>query len=96
MTHRPAGTTAAMEGIERLRALRGDEQVTFGDVADHFADFVERDPAARDVVGRLAAFLAEVERVDHDHENDPGRGLVGTPGVRGPRGALAPYGWCSR
>lgn len=68
-----------MDGIDRLRAARGDEQVTFGDVADHFVDFVDRDPAARDVVDRLAAFLAEVERVDHAHENDPHRGLAGTP-----------------
>ncbi|HEX8001226.1 MAG TPA: DUF6104 family protein [Mycobacteriales bacterium] len=68
-----------MDGIERLRAERGDEQVTFGDVADHLVDFVDRDPAARGVVDRLAGFLAEVERVDHAHENDPDRGLVGTP-----------------
>lgn len=68
-----------MDGIERLRAERGDEQVTFGDVADHLVDFVDRDPAARDVVGRLARFLAEVEGVDHSHENDPRRGLAGTP-----------------
>lgn len=68
-----------MDGIGRLREERGDEQVTFGDVADHLVDFVDRDPAARDVVERLARFLAQVEQVDHSHENDPHRGLVGTP-----------------
>ena len=68
-----------MEGIAKLRAMRGEEQVTFDDVADHFVDFADRDPAARDVLDRLAAFLAEVEQVDHDHENDPERGLAGTP-----------------
>ena len=68
-----------MDGVDRLRETRGSEEVTFGDVADHLVDFVDRDPAARDVVDRLAAFLAEVERVDHNHENDPSRGLVGTP-----------------
>lgn len=68
-----------MDGVAKLREQRGDEQVTFNDVADHLVDFVDRDPAARDVVDRLAAFLAEVERVDHSHENDPVRGLAGTP-----------------
>jgi hypothetical protein len=68
-----------VDGVERLRTLRGDEQVTFGDVADHLVDFADRDPAAADVVDRLARFLAEVERVDHAHENDPERGVVGTP-----------------
>lgn len=67
------------EGIRRLRSLRGGEQVTFNDVADHLVDFTDRDPSARDVVDRVAAFLAEVERVDHSHENDPERGLAGTP-----------------
>ena len=68
-----------MDGVRRLRAERGEEQVTFNDVADHLVDFVDRDPAARDVLDRLATFLAGVEKVDHSHENDPERGLVGTP-----------------
>lgn len=68
-----------MDGVERLRSLRGEERVTFDDVADHLVDFADRDPSARDVVDRVARFLAEVERVDHSHENDPDRGLVGTP-----------------
>jgi len=68
-----------VDGVERLRRDRGEEKVSFHDVADHLVDFADRDPAARDVVDRLAAFLAEVEQVDHDHENDPDRGVAGTP-----------------
>lgn len=68
-----------MDGVDLLRETRGDERVSFNDVADHLVDFAERDPAARDVLDRLGRFLAEVERVDHDHENDPDRGVVGTP-----------------
>lgn len=68
-----------MEGITRLREARGDEQVTFHDVADHLVDFADREPGDREVVDRIARFLADVERVDHDHENDPERGVVGTP-----------------
>ena len=68
-----------MDGVAKLRRERGEERVTFGDVADHLVDFTDRDPGARAVVDRLAAFLAEVEQVDHSHENDPERGLAGTP-----------------
>lgn len=68
-----------MEGIARLRSTRGEEKVSFNDVADRFVDFADRDPASREVLDRLAGFLAEVERVDHDHENDPERGVAGTP-----------------
>ena len=73
------GYAARVDGIARLRAARGDERVTFADVADHLVDFGDRDPGARDVLDRLARFLAEVERVDHDHEMDPERGVAGTP-----------------
>jgi hypothetical protein len=62
-------------GIDRLRDRRGDERVTFGDVADHLVDFAERNPDDAAVVDRLAAFLAHVEDVDHDHRADPERGV---------------------
>jgi hypothetical protein len=65
-------------GIDRLRAKRGEEQVTFNDVADHLVDFAEREPESAEVLDRLAHFLAGVEDVDHDHDADPERGL-GTP-----------------
>jgi hypothetical protein len=68
-----------MDGIALLRDRRGSEDVTFDDVADHLVDFVDRDQAARDVVDRLARFLAEVEQVHHDHGADPDRGVAGTP-----------------
>ena len=57
-----------MDGVERLRAKRGHEQVTFDDVADHFEDFVQRRPEARVTIEAFAAFLASVEDVDHEHE----------------------------
>jgi len=62
-------------GIDTLRAKRGEEQVTFDDVADHLVDFAERHPDAANTVDALARFLAGVEDVDHDHGEDPERGL---------------------
>lgn len=57
-------------GVDVLRRRRGDEQVTFGDVADHLEDFVARRPASRGVVEELALFLARVEDADHRHEGE--------------------------
>jgi Family of unknown function (DUF6104) len=57
-----------MEGVQRLRDKRGEDEVTFNDVADHVDDFVRRDPAARTILDRFAGFLAGVEDVDHEHE----------------------------
>jgi Family of unknown function (DUF6104) len=57
-----------MDGVRRLRDQRGEETVTFNDVADHFEDFVGRDPGSAETVDRIAAFLARVEDVDHEHE----------------------------
>jgi hypothetical protein len=56
-----------IEGIELLRAKRGDQSVTFSDVADHLVEFEGLYPEASDVVHRLAAFLARIEDGDHDH-----------------------------
>lgn len=56
--------------VQRLRDKRGHEQVTFDDVADHLEDFVRRRPHARSTIDELAAFLARVEDVDHEHEGD--------------------------
>lgn len=57
-----------MDGLQRLRSKRGHEEVTFADVADHLADFVERRPDARATIDQLAGFLAGVEDVDHEHD----------------------------
>jgi len=57
-----------MDGVRRLREERGEEEVTFDDVADHLEDFARRDPGSREVVDRLAGFLARVEDVDHQHD----------------------------
>lgn len=62
-------------GIDRLRDQRGDEKVTFSNVADHLVDYIDRHPDARATVDDLAAFLARVERIDHDHDTSPERGL---------------------
>ena len=72
-------------GIEQLRDRRGDEQVSFGDIADHLADYAERHPDDGPVIERLAGFLAGVEDVDHDHDRHPGHGLP--PGA-GPSEAI--------
>jgi len=58
----------SLDGVERLRAKRGHELVTFDDVADHFEDFVQRRPEARATIEAFAVFLAGVEDVDHEHE----------------------------
>ena len=57
-------------GVERLRNKRGDQAVTFADVADHLEDFVKRHPDSRQTVEKLASFIAEVEDVDHQHREE--------------------------
>jgi hypothetical protein len=54
--------------VEWLRDRRGHERVAFDEVADHLEDFVRANPSAGETVDRLAAFLAGVEDVDHEHE----------------------------
>lgn len=62
--------------VERLREERGDEKVSFGDVADHLHDYTDRHPDDAGVIQRLAGFLADVERRDHNHDAHPTRGLA--------------------
>lgn len=59
-----------MEGLQRLRDKRGEDEVSFNDVADHVEDFVRREPDAKTVLDRFAGFLARVEDVDHEHEGE--------------------------
>jgi hypothetical protein len=54
--------------VEWLRDRRGHERVSFDEVADHLEDFARVNPSAHETVDRLAAFLARVEDVDHEHE----------------------------
>jgi Family of unknown function (DUF6104) len=57
----------AIDGIEQLRRKRGGQQVTFDDVCDHLVDFRRRSPEHATAVESFAAFLANVEDVDHRH-----------------------------
>jgi hypothetical protein len=61
--------------IRRLRDKRGDQDVKFSQIADHLQDYTDIKPDHGDVVQQVAAFLADVEDLDHQHENDPDRGL---------------------
>ena len=56
------------KGIEVLLEKRGQEQVTFQDVADHLADYIDKFPDRTDVVDDVAKWLAGVDDVDHEHE----------------------------
>lgn len=59
---------AELPGVRQLEQQRGDQQVSFQNVADHLVDFVTRHPEHRAVVDELGAYLAAVESVDHDHD----------------------------
>jgi hypothetical protein len=59
-----------------LRDKRGDQQVTFDDIADHLVDFAERHPELDAVTADIAEFLAVVEDVEHDHSEDEDTGGI--------------------
>jgi hypothetical protein len=63
------GSDDVGDGIETLRDKRGDERVTFADVCDHLVDFARRSPEHAPAVDAFAAFLANVEDVDHAHRD---------------------------
>jgi hypothetical protein len=56
------------EGIKLLMDKRGHEKVTFRDVADHLADYLDRFPDEEHAIDMLARFLAGVEDIEHDHD----------------------------
>lgn len=56
------------EGLDLLLERRGKEQVTFQDVADHMADYLDRYPNEEHAIDNVAKFLAGVEDVRHHHE----------------------------
>jgi hypothetical protein len=71
----PQGIPAPVgaDGIDLLRKLRGPEQVTFNDVADHLDDFVRQNPKDAHAIDAFARFIAEVATVDHnqvEHDHD--------------------------
>src|SRR5438094_360350 len=55
-------------GIDLLRKLRGEERVTFNDVADHLGDYVRQNPKHVHAIEDVARFMAGVEHVEHDHD----------------------------
>jgi len=63
--------SVAKRTIEELRDARGDERVTFGDVADHLMDALDRRPDAADEIGMIARHLKDVERRPHGHDDPP-------------------------
>jgi hypothetical protein len=69
-------------GIDDLREKRGDQEITFDNVADHLVDYAERHPDLAQAIDDLARFLANVEDRHHEHERDPDRGI--DPGARVP------------
>ena len=62
--------------IRELRRRRGSEKVTFDQVADHLVDFAAANPRHRDVIDRVAGFLARVDQIEHSHDVDGGSTAV--------------------
>jgi len=58
----------AEEAILDLRSVRGREQVTLNDVADHLHEFYLLHPDQDKLVGDLALYLAEAELRPHRHD----------------------------
>ena len=52
-------STTPMFGIGELRDRRGDEQVSFNELADRLVDFVERSPQDAPTIDALASYLAK-------------------------------------
>lgn len=50
-----------MFGIGELRDRRGEERVTFNELADQLVEFADRSPNDATVVDALASFLARGE-----------------------------------
>jgi hypothetical protein len=65
------------DGIAVLRAARGSERVTFGEVADHLHDLTHTRPTSTGIVDDLARFLARVEHRPHRHHDGTTRTEAG-------------------
>jgi Family of unknown function (DUF6104) len=57
-------STSPMFGIGELRDRRGDESVTFGQLADALVAFAQRSPQNASAVDELASYLAALGSVD--------------------------------
>ena len=55
-------------GVDLLRKLRGEERVSFNDVADHISDYAKLHPSSLRAVDAFARYLAELDDVEHDHD----------------------------
>ena len=77
----PQGVPAPIgdDGIELLRKLRGDERVSFSDVADHISDYAKLHPSSLRAIDAFARYLAELDGVEHDHDGDA-KGSVAADG----------------
>ncbi len=58
---------ASPAGVELLRQRRGDQKLSFAELADHIVDFIERHPEATDLLDGFARFLVTVEQLEHAH-----------------------------
>jgi hypothetical protein len=54
-------STTPMFGIGELRDRRGDEQVSFSELADQLVAFVERSPQDSATIDALASYLAKAK-----------------------------------
>jgi hypothetical protein len=54
-------STTPMFGIGELRDRRGDEQVSFSELADQLVAFVERSPQDGATIDALASYLAKAQ-----------------------------------
>ena len=54
-------STTPMFGIGELRDRRGDEQITFNELADQLVAFVERSPQETATIDAFASYLAKAE-----------------------------------
>lgn len=72
-----SGGETVVDGIEMLRAQRGEQRVAFREIADHLFDFCDLHPESAPALQRFAAFLTAVEYVPHDHDAHPSRGIPG-------------------
>ena len=54
-------STTPMFGIGELRDRRGDEQISFNELADQLVAFADRSPQDEATIDALASYLAKAE-----------------------------------